>query len=66
MTLAPVTPDQRDRLLDQQHLVLEDVPWSFYEQVLEALGDRPTRVTYCRGRIEIMSPLPEHERVKSS
>ena len=47
-----------------QHLVLDGVSWDFYERVLAELGDRPVRVTFDRGRIEIMSPLPEHELLK--
>lgn len=47
-----------------QHLVLDDVSWDFYERVLEEVGNGPIRVTYDRGRIEIMSPPPEHEFLK--
>src|SRR5205814_3142396 len=60
MTIAT----SRSRLLDQQHIVLDDVSWDFYERVLEEIGDRPIRVTFSEGSIEIMSPLPEHERTK--
>src|SRR5438067_340985 len=62
MTLAV----DRSRLLDQQHIVLDDVSWDFYERVLEEIGDRPIRVTFSEGSIEIMSPLPEHESLKRS
>jgi hypothetical protein len=47
-----------------QHLVLDGVSWDFYEHVLAEIGDCPVRVTFDRGRIEIMSPLPEHELLK--
>jgi Uma2 family endonuclease len=61
MTLAtPVLPD-RDRLLDQQHLVLDHVSWSFYEKLLSQVEDRPLRITFDHGRMEIMAPLSEHE-----
>ena len=66
MTLAPVTRSPRERLLDQQHIVLDNVSWSFYGRVLEELGNRPIRVTYSHGKIEIMPPLPEHELPKKS
>lgn len=66
MTLAPVAPEPADRLLEQQHIVLDDVSWSFYERVLEELSNRPIRVTYSHGSVEIMPPLPEHELPKKS
>jgi len=46
-------------------LVFQQVSWEEYENLLEDLGDRPgLRVSYDEGRLEIMSPLPEHERYK--
>ena len=53
-----------DQLLETQHFVLEDASWELYEKLLRDIGDRPIRVTYDQGRMEIMSPLPEHERPK--
>ena len=47
-----------------EHLVLDDVPWDVYEDLLRAIGDRPIRVTYFQGRLEIMSPLYTHEKWK--
>src|SRR5437016_4133384 len=55
----PVIP-----LDDIQHFVLEDATWDLYEKLLRDIGNRPIRVTYDEGRMEIMSPLPEHERPK--
>jgi Uma2 family endonuclease len=49
---------------DVQHFVLEDASWDLYEKLLRDIGNRPIRVTYDEGRMEIMSPLPEHERPK--
>jgi Uma2 family endonuclease len=43
---------------------MEDASWDLYEKLLRDIGDRPIRVTYDDGRMEIMSPLPEHERPK--
>lgn len=46
-------------------LTLSDVPWEEYEQLLSELGDGyGVRVTYNHGRLELMSPLPKHERYK--
>lgn len=46
-------------------MVVHDVSWDDYEQLLAELADRPgVRVTYDDGKLEIMSPLPEHEKCK--
>ncbi len=52
------------RLDDIQHFVLEEASWALYEKLLRDIGERPIRVTYDEGTMEIMSPLPEHERPK--
>ena len=52
-------------LADGGVLRLEQISWDVYEDLLNHLGDRPGyRVSYNRGRLEIMSPLPEHEEFK--
>src|SRR6266404_2865850 len=43
-------------------LVIQKSSWDDYEWLLEDLRDRPhLRISYDRGKLEIMSPLPEHE-----
>lgn len=49
---------------DGQHFVFEGVSWPFYEQMLREFGNQQIRLTYDEGRLEVMSPLPEHERPK--
>jgi Uma2 family endonuclease len=49
---------------DVQHIVLEDADWDLYERLLRRIGDRAIRVNYDNGRLEMMSPLPEHELAK--
>jgi Uma2 family endonuclease len=49
-----------------EHLVLDGVSWELYEHLLKVVGDRPLRLTYDQGELEIMSPLPEHEVAKSA
>ncbi|MEO1210120.1 MAG: Uma2 family endonuclease [Cyanobacteria bacterium J06638_20] len=46
------------------HLLLSDVTWEQYEALLEELGgDRHIpRINYCNGTLELMAPLPAHER----
>jgi Uma2 family endonuclease len=45
-------------------LLIPEITWEQYEALLEELeGDRHTpRIHYCNGTLEIMSPLPRHER----
>jgi Uma2 family endonuclease len=46
-------------------VVIDDVDWAAYEAIGEALLDRANiRLTYDRGRLEIMTLSPEHERLK--
>ena len=48
-------------------LVVPNVSWEDYEDLLADLGNRPgVRVSYDEGRLEIVSPLPEHEKYKES
>jgi len=47
-----------------RRLVLRDVPWGDYERLLGLFADRPLRLTYDRGTLEIMAPLSIHERYK--
>jgi len=44
-------------------LVIQDLQWDDYEAVLEALQHRHLRINYDCGRLEVMSPLSEHEIV---
>ena len=57
-TLSPpkVRPDE--------HFVLRNVGWELYEMLLKEIGDRPIHITFDQGSLELMSPLPEHERWK--
>lgn len=46
--------------------VLINTDWSGYQKVVEAVGEAPAvRLTYDRGRLEIMTISAEHERKKS-
>ena len=48
-----------------QQLLLEDVSWQQFEGILADLGEhRSARVSYSHGYLEIMVPLPEHEKAK--
>jgi Uma2 family endonuclease len=47
-----------------QALLLYHVSWREYVRLGRILGDRPLRMTYDRGTLEIMTLSPEHERWK--
>src|SRR3989442_13513367 len=50
-----------------QRLLIEKVTWADFEAIVEELGEhRGTRVAYSQGVLEIVSPLPAHEKPKSS
>jgi Uma2 family endonuclease len=52
-----------EHLPDGAMLRLEDISWDDYEQLLEELTEWPgMRVSYDRGRVEIMSPSFQHEK----
>jgi Uma2 family endonuclease len=54
-----------DHLPEGATLVLQEISWEVYEQLLDDLADKPgVRVTYDQGRVEIMSPLRKHEKYK--
>jgi Uma2 family endonuclease len=57
MKSEPATATMTGRV----RILLEDVSWKAYEALLETWADRPVRLTYDRGRLEIMPPMLRHE-----
>ena len=54
--------DAIEHLPEGATLVIHQVSWDDYENLLEDVLGRPSlRVSYDCGRLEIMGPLPEHE-----
>jgi Uma2 family endonuclease len=53
---------RRERI---QRFVLDSVPWKSYEAIMRALDGRSIRITYDRGRLELMTTSSEHEFKKS-
>lgn len=49
----------------EQRFLIHTADWQMYESLLAAIGDSAIRITYDRGRIELMSPSKDHERFKS-
>jgi Uma2 family endonuclease len=49
----------------EQRIVLDNITWDVYEQLLATNRDRSVpRFTYDRGRLEIISPLAQHEELR--
>jgi Uma2 family endonuclease len=48
-----------------QQILLKDIIWQQLEKILEEMGERrAARISYSDGWLEIMVPLPEHEKDK--
>jgi Uma2 family endonuclease len=59
LKMATVTaPTTETRLLPS--IVIHDLSWDDYEAMLKIVGNRPIRINYDRGSMEIMSPIQHH------
>jgi Uma2 family endonuclease len=48
---------------NEQRVVLPNISWQKFEQILGELGDdRRARLSYWRGKLEMMTPVAEHQR----
>ena len=48
-----------------QQMLLKDISWQKLEKILDEMGERrAARISYSDGWLEIMVPLPEHEKDK--
>lgn len=46
----------------EQRIVLQNISWQTFKAMLSEMGsERGTRIAYCEGTVEIMSPLMPHE-----
>lgn len=65
MVVSPVTiPIKSINISPGSHLLIENVSWEQYESVLKELGEQRAspRINYSNEILELMSPLPIHER----
>src|SRR5688572_8293002 len=56
-----------DRIYTKKHphsIVWKDVSWKFYRAMLCEYDERPSRINYDRGTLEVMTLSIEHERYK--
>lgn len=54
-----------EQVSSEQRFLLHDVDWQFYKMLRDALPDRPIRITYDHGNLEMMTVSREHERYKT-
>lgn len=60
-----VKPVSQMQLAPGSVATIPNVSWQEFEAILEELGEkRSSRIAYNNGTLEIMVPLPEHERSK--
>ncbi len=60
-----VKPVSQMRLAPGSTVNIEDISWEEFESILQELGEkRSLRVAYSKSTLEIMVPLPEHEKSK--
>jgi Uma2 family endonuclease len=64
MTATPVSISiQQIQLNPGSMVTISGITWEQFEAILEELGEkRSSRIAYSNGILEIMSPLPAHER----
>lgn len=62
----PRPSPQEARIDEPQRLLLHNVSWEQYVQIVDAMGERPIHLTYDRGTLEFMTLSYEHERWKES
>jgi Uma2 family endonuclease len=56
---------QQIRVPPGQRILLEAISWHEFEAIVEELGEhRGSRLAYSKGTLEIVSPLPEHEKAR--
>ncbi len=64
-TIPFVKPISQIRLAPGSTVTIPNVNWQEFESMLQELGEnRSARLSYSKGTLEVMVPLPEHERPK--
>ncbi|MDJ0729324.1 MAG: Uma2 family endonuclease [Crocosphaera sp.] len=64
-TIPFVTPINQIKLEPGSQVTITNISWQAFELMLQELGEnRSARLSYSQGILEVMVPLPEHERPK--
>jgi Uma2 family endonuclease len=64
MNMIPSKPTSATTQRGRDCFVMYNIGWQGYNKILEVVGNREYRITYSQGNLELMSPLPVHERYK--
>ena len=64
-TIPFVKPVSQITLASGSTVTIPNISWQEFELILQELGeDRSARLVYSKGTLEVMVPLPEHEKPK--
>lgn len=64
-TIPFVKPVSQIRLAPGSTVTIPNISWQEFESILGELGEnRSARLAYSKGTLEVMVPLPEHEKPK--
>ena len=55
---------EKTKLFGEKRIVLSGISWELYEQLRDNEENRHVRMAYDEGRLELMSPSPDHEAIK--
>lgn len=56
---------EQTKLRGERRVVLSGISWDLYEQLRENKENRHVQMAYDNGRLELMSPSRDHERIKT-
>ncbi|NJP09331.1 MAG: Uma2 family endonuclease [Leptolyngbyaceae cyanobacterium RU_5_1] len=61
--MTVTTPIRQIQLQPGSVVTISGISWQAFEAILQEMGEkRSTRLAYFQGTLELMSPLPQHER----
>ena len=63
-TMLETTVESR-QVVGEERFLLSDISWSFYLAFCEEIGERPIRLSYSEGLLEIMITHAPHEFYKT-
>jgi Uma2 family endonuclease len=62
--MSVATASSESRVSIERRVLLDNISWETYERLLVELDNRPFRLTYDHGALEIMTPSRRHEKLR--